>query len=56
MTERVQFLSGKGFNLAAGYGLEGFVVEKKPQASDNELDDEYLPACCRNGGPHNHPV
>ena len=23
---------------------------------DNELDDEYLPSCCRNGRPHSHPV
>ena len=21
-----------------------------------ELDDEYLPACCRNGRPHYHPT
>jgi hypothetical protein len=26
------------------------------EASCEELDDEYLPTCCRNGGPHRHPV
>jgi hypothetical protein len=26
------------------------------EASCEELDDEYLPTCCRNGDPHRHPV
>jgi hypothetical protein len=32
------------------------VVEEKPAAEEAELDDEYLPACCRNGKEHRHPV
>ena len=34
----------------------GFLVEEKPVASDEEFDDEYLPACCRNDRTHKHPV
>jgi hypothetical protein len=30
------------------------VVEETVASED--LDDEYLPACCRNGKPHSHPV
>ena len=26
------------------------------EASCEELDDEYLPTCCRNGDPHRHAV
>jgi hypothetical protein len=26
------------------------------EASYEELDDEYLPTCCRNGNPHRHPI
>ena len=26
------------------------------KTADEELDDEYLPACCRNGKPHSHPT
>ena len=26
------------------------------EASCEELDDEYLPTCCRNGNPHLHSV
>ena len=26
------------------------------EASCEELDDEYLPTCCRNGNPHHHRV
>ena len=26
------------------------------EKSREELDDEYLPTCCRNGNPHRHPV
>jgi hypothetical protein len=26
------------------------------RASCEELDDEYLPTCCRNGNPHRHSV
>lgn len=40
--------------------LTGFYLngggEEKTEASDEEIDDEYLPACCRNGQPHKHPV
>jgi hypothetical protein len=43
-------------NVIQGYAREGFVVEEKPAANDAELDDEYLPACCRNGKEHRHPV
>jgi hypothetical protein len=32
------------------------VVEEKPAAEKAEFDDEYLPACCRNGKEHRHPV
>jgi hypothetical protein len=32
------------------------VVDEKKEAGEEELDDEYLPACCRNGKPHTHPV
>jgi hypothetical protein len=32
------------------------MVEEKPEASNDEIDDEYLPACCRNGKGHSHPV
>ena len=46
----------KCFKQLARYRREGFVVEEKPEASSDELDDEYLPACCRNGGAHTHPV
>jgi len=30
--------------------------EEKPAADEAEIDDEYLPACCRNGKAHSHPV
>ena len=26
------------------------------ETSCEELDDEYLPTCCRNGNPHSHSV
>jgi hypothetical protein len=26
------------------------------EASCEELDEEYLPTCCRNHNPHHHPV
>jgi len=26
------------------------------EASCEQLDDEYLPTCCRNGNPHSHSV
>jgi len=32
--------------------LESMAVK----ASCEELDDEYLPTCCRNSNPHRHPV
>ena len=48
--------TGKCFKAIPEYAGEGFVIDEKEQASDEELDDEYLPACCRNGKPHNHPV
>jgi len=47
--------SGKNFKVMVQYGREGFVTEEEKEASD-EFDDEYLPACCRNGRPHTHPV
>ena len=46
----------KGFNAFRTEGREGFMVEEKPAAEDAEFDDEYLPACCRNGKVHRHPV
>jgi len=46
----------KRFNVMRGYDREGFVVEEKTATNDEEVDDEYLPACCRNGKEHRHPV
>jgi hypothetical protein len=46
----------KGFNVLKTNLREGSVTEEKREASDEELDDEYLPACCRNKHPHHHPV
>jgi len=35
--------------------FEEIFMEREKEAGE-ELDDEYLPACCRNGKPHNHPT
>lgn len=48
--------------LPARTSMDGFTpgyhweMPLLPKAKDKELDDEYLPACCRNGRPHSHPV
>jgi len=47
---------GKRFNASDGLAREGFLVEEKSAADEAEFDDEYLPACCRNGKAHNHPT
>jgi hypothetical protein len=48
--------TGKCFKASVEQDREGFVVKEEERASDEEIDDEYLPACCRNGKPHSHPV
>jgi hypothetical protein len=47
---------GKDFKVSAVQGREGFVAKEKTEASDEDIDDEYLPPCCRNRRPHSHPV
>jgi len=44
------------FKLTLMHDLDGGSPEEKKKTSEQEFDDEYLPACCRNGQSHKHPV
>jgi len=47
-------LGNPKYETGAGAVAAGLLAIK--EASCEQLDDEYLPTCCRNGNPHCHPM
>jgi len=45
---------GSHVKCEAGAEVADLLALKEPVS--RELDDEYLPTCCRNGNSHRHPV